>query len=510
MFFSASPDDAAANVDRLCKVVERLVETNTDISQRLHILESRLAMLGQNVTEGPDSTAIAQGPMSYGHALMGINASTPSSAASIRTITSYMSIASNRSATIYHLTFEKVLFKTRVYKNALRNGSRSTISLPGHRGSSWSILSGISLAEISNISILSLPLSASELFNPQWYDETTSHATPASFIPTDQDQQPLARRRRPRSNSAFASAAMVPSIVAGSINPTEPRPSPDPRPPTILHYAVKAGDIENVLSCLANGENPEEVSETGYTLLQLAATHGHASIVQVLIEKQVNIEGTGRHWYTPLQLAAESGHDRVVQILLEKGAHLDAQGGSQNTALHLAAAHGRVSAVRVLLDSGANIEIMNRAPYTPLHLASRGGHNGVIEMLFDKGALVGAEGASGNTALHLATMYAQQSTVRLLLDKGADTTVLNRHGYTPLRLAAKYWDENGHRLLLNVGVPVVLEYDVGQAEPTLRLLLDRSDRGVITNELGYLINLAVHHKEEAMVDLLRHMASPNE
>ena len=57
---------------------------------------------------------------------------------------------------------------SRVYRRTAERHSIS--SLPsGFHTAAWSALSGVSLAEISNLSVLSLPISYGELWNPQHY-----------------------------------------------------------------------------------------------------------------------------------------------------------------------------------------------------------------------------------------------------------------------------------------------------------------------------------------------------
>ncbi|KAH0539020.1 hypothetical protein FGG08_004414 [Glutinoglossum americanum] len=75
-----------------------------------------------------------------------------------------------------HRAFEEILLDTRVYRRA--SSSPSAISLGSSEApkAGWSMLSMLSLAEVSNISVLTLPLSLSDLYNPQWYDGSSSGA----------------------------------------------------------------------------------------------------------------------------------------------------------------------------------------------------------------------------------------------------------------------------------------------------------------------------------------------
>ena len=61
---------------------------------------------------------------------------------------------------------------SRVYRRTAQRHSISSFP-SGFHSAAWSALSGVSLAEISNLSVLSLPISYNELWNPKHY--TTAH-----------------------------------------------------------------------------------------------------------------------------------------------------------------------------------------------------------------------------------------------------------------------------------------------------------------------------------------------
>jgi hypothetical protein len=83
-----------------------------------------------------------------------------------------------------HHPFEEALLASWVYR---RNRDRpESMSVRGStiRHSAWSALSGISLAQLSAISVMNLPVQRSELFNVQWYVPTTASAPdqPAGLV----------------------------------------------------------------------------------------------------------------------------------------------------------------------------------------------------------------------------------------------------------------------------------------------------------------------------------------
>src|SRR5271165_1936557 len=74
---------------------------------------------------------------------------------------------------------------------------------------------------------------------------------------------------------------------------------------------------------------PSADAEARHRALALAAQHGHAEIVRLLLDagedpNRYNPEGTHAH-STPLHQAALAGHKAVVRLLIERGARLDIQ-----------------------------------------------------------------------------------------------------------------------------------------------------------------------------------------
>lgn len=70
---------------------------------------------------------------------------------------------------------------------------------------------------------------------------------------------------------------------------------------------------------------PVEVTDTaGNTLLMLAAYHGHATTVRMLLERGADVDRRNERDQSPVAGALFKGEDDVVRALLEAGADLDA------------------------------------------------------------------------------------------------------------------------------------------------------------------------------------------
>lgn len=63
----------------------------------------------------------------------------------------------------------------------------------------------------------------------------------------------------------------------------------------------------------------------GRTTLHLAAMKGYLPIVQMLLERGIDINARDNNGWTALHLAAERGQQQVVKLLLDRGADLYAR-----------------------------------------------------------------------------------------------------------------------------------------------------------------------------------------
>ncbi|XP_030835495.1 ankyrin repeat domain-containing protein 17 isoform X5 [Strongylocentrotus purpuratus] len=159
------------------------------------------------------------------------------------------------------------------------------------------------------------------------------------------------------------------------------------------------------------------------TALTIACAGGHDDLVQMLLEKNANIEHRDKKGFTPLILAATAGHYKTVQILLNHNADIEAQSErTKDTPLSLACSGGRYEVVELLLSHNANKEHRNVSDYTPLSLAASGGYVNIIKLLLRYGAEINSRTGSklGISPLMLAAMNGHTAAVKLLLDMGSD------------------------------------------------------------------------------------------
>ncbi|MBA3954125.1 ankyrin repeat domain-containing protein [Candidatus Dependentiae bacterium] len=244
-----------------------------------------------------------------------------------------------------------------------------------------------------------------------------------------------------------------------------------------LFDAVKSGNcalVEHLLNLkeLSNGDLRVDVSDKkNHTLLYVAAKNGHLDLVQLLLDKGANRDGSeGDEFYdgcniyaydyrTPLHAAAKKGHLAIVELLLAKGAQVNScLYDDLILPVHLAAKNEHSAVVKLLIEHGTDIDSRTVSGYSCLALAAETGNNLLVRLLLSKGASV--NDADGNTyvaPLYVAAQKGHLALVELLLAEGADVTECvypHKSNLTALYGAA----ENGHlpviKLLLAQGADI--------------------------------------------------------
>ncbi|MFG0636362.1 ankyrin repeat domain-containing protein [Acinetobacter soli] len=80
-----------------------------------------------------------------------------------------------------------------------------------------------------------------------------------------------------------------------------------------LVYWASLGDTSRVRQLLADGIDPNQSDEEGYSALQAAAENDHLDVVKLLVSKGADISFKGQ--YTALELAEMAQNTQIVQYL---------------------------------------------------------------------------------------------------------------------------------------------------------------------------------------------------
>jgi ankyrin repeat protein len=276
-----------------------------------------------------------------------------------------------------------------------------------------------------------------------------------------------------------------------------------------LLWAAKLDEEATALHALNNGANVNTTGmEPGITALALAAEHGHAGLVKLLLNH--GADPNRRSW----EMWPVDGYDEVASLLLKllqiplhydipraKGALvslLQAQQGIDTgwremaldvlarnglrdlvfppdrcwdmtcvyghwdqTPLLVAAQHGHIETVKVLLSQAVDVNCKDASGCTALLLVTgsrylsglRPNAEKMVELLLSsEGIEADCKDNCGRTPLLNAAKYGTPKIVKMLLDRGADPNHRDSHGQTALVLAVEASRFESMRVLLSLPI----------------------------------------------------------
>jgi uncharacterized protein len=207
--------------------------------------------------------------------------------------------------------------------------------------------------------------------------------------------------------------------------------APQPDGTTALHWAVRQDDLETADLLIRAGANVKAANRFGATPLSLAATNGNAAMIEKLLKAGEDANAVvSESGDTVLMLAARTGKPDAVAMLLNHGADVNKTNATGQTALMWAAAERNSAAVQVLIDHKADVAAKTHQAPPPKPM----------DTIFSAPFPVG-----GMTALLFAARQNDMKSAAILLAAGADVKQGAQDGTGPILVAIL----NGHYTLAN-------------------------------------------------------------
>lgn len=150
---------------------------------------------------------------------------------------------------------------------------------------------------------------------------------------------------------------------------------------TPLQEAVAAGDLPEVRSVLARGEDAEGRDIDGRTALINASWRGDPNIAETLLEVGADPDIIDHDGKSALIWAASNGNLSVTALLADAGADLNIQDKQGLSALMRAAWNGHTRVVEALLKGGADSHLEDNNGLTALDHAVREKYDDIIALL---------------------------------------------------------------------------------------------------------------------------------
>ena len=230
-----------------------------------------------------------------------------------------------------------------------------------------------------------------------------------------------------------------------------------------LHIAAAHGHLEVARMLLALNLEVNAQNCDGMTPLYIALeTSRKPDVVRLLLDDgaEVNLPVDDRRYLTALHLAVGTENPEIVQMILERNPEVDARNTQGQTPLHTASSHRNPVVVQLLLDHGADPHVRDDEGKTTLDVAGSLGVSRILvklnvsqtcafltaadcgdpeqmQLLLGYGASADVRGDWGLTPLHLAAARGRLGAVRfLVLEANADVNAKDGLGMTPLHNAS--------------------------------------------------------------------------
>ena len=314
----------------------------------------------------------------------------------------------------------------------------------------------------------------------------------------------------------------------------------------LVNFAVASDEcLECVKILIDAGCNPCLSNALGETAFDVAAKHGHLSVVEYLFSLDSPLSPS-------ILLSASAckfwSATPIIKFLINKGANIHVTCPNGDTVLHLSARAnwevGCLQRIKIFVNAGCDARACNIAGDTLFHIAAMQRHISVMEylisigtsvppdimlavfahdsndlfnplscclairFLLEKGGDIHTATESGDSLLHLAaTLYREHDAlevVKSLVRAGCSPRVLNSAHETPLHTAAAYGCISVIKYFLSLDIPlppdILLAATRGytEKENLIRFLIDNgADPYVVTTNGDTPLHLILTAGDEA-------------
>lgn len=303
---------------------------------------------------------------------------------------------------------------------------------------------------------------------------------------------------------------------------------------TALQAACFEGNIENVRLLMPGSSKTARPCGPFDTVLCAAIYGHHKSIVELLLSNGWDVNGnTGQRGRSiPLLVAMAEGRLDIIELLLNRDVDIKVTDADESTPLILGAGSLPARAIELLVQRGCDITEQNMDGVNPLIAASKARATETVQLLLDLNAERGFwqkkvdinHCSDGRSALHFAARNGDAETCKILVRAGA--SVQSNTSQTPPTVYAAAasgdletfdfiymlpgWDLGKYRKRWgDVLAPALL----GRNPDIYDLFLEDTDRDInamLNEEAGSALHMAcLHNLPDLVRELLDRGADPN-
>ncbi|GAB0092664.1 hypothetical protein DMENIID0001_076850 [Sergentomyia squamirostris] len=205
-----------------------------------------------------------------------------------------------------------------------------------------------------------------------------------------------------------------------------------------IHYAAKHGHMICVKLLLDYKCPVDAVTHAGKTALHIACEFQHASVVELLLRYNANLnQKTFKSGDFPLLIAARNGNTEIISMLIDAGALVDECNLQDVTPLMEAIQMKNVSAARVLIERGANINLQDREGLSPLCLAVMNQSVELVRLLLERNCRL----VLSHNLLHKSIAANNNELIKLLVEAGDNVNARDTFGLSAFEKLITFGNE---------------------------------------------------------------------
>ena len=227
-----------------------------------------------------------------------------------------------------------------------------------------------------------------------------------------------------------------------------------------LHFAALKNYTECVKILVSCGADLYAKTNDLHSALHLAASNGQRDVFLLFLQTCPDLtEALDIDNWSAAHIAASKGHAHILECLRLHQVYLGNKASGGQTICHLACKRGHMDVLDFIFDHYPDLlHSRDSNKWTPAHHAAQGGHVNVLKKLNNFGISLMSESTAGKTTLHLACQEGHENCVRYLLNTVPSlSNISDSNGRTPYDYA-KTMKRND--LLLILPLPVTSSNEV--------------------------------------------------
>lgn len=139
---------------------------------------------------------------------------------------------------------------------------------------------------------------------------------------------------------------------------------------TDIFDAARNGQLNEVISVYSKNPNVINLRNSeGYSPLILACYHGNKEVVEFLVDKVNDINGTSDYG-SPLMAAVVKGDIEIIEILLSRKASTNIADVNGTTAIHYAVMFKNYEVIKLLMEANADLQMKDKRGQSALDYAA--------------------------------------------------------------------------------------------------------------------------------------------